>query len=236
MTEQQPEGQWRDEPAEGGEATPSAPGADGTQPAALEPYAGQPPAVQPPPGAVQPHPGQQPHPTESYPTQAYPSQPYPTQAYPSQPSPGQPYPGQPYEGQAPRPGQAQNPGQQPYGQPGYGYPAGQPPYGSSPYAAVPPSGYGTDPVTGLPWSDKTRTTAGLLQLLLPFAGICGVGRLYAGQIGIGLVQLIGFLVGAFLVIVLVGLVIAPAIWLWSVVDGIVLLASGGRDGYGRPLR
>ncbi|MDM7854160.1 TM2 domain-containing protein [Cellulomonas alba] len=200
MTEQQPEGQWREQPADGAEPAPTATG-DGAQPAALEPYTGQPPAVQPPgpeAGAGQP----------------------------------------PYPGQQPYPGQAQSPGQQPYGQPGYGYPgaAGQPPYGSSPYAAVPPSGYGTDPVTGLPWSDKTRTTAGLLQLLLPFAGICGVGRLYAGQIGIGLVQLIGFVVGAFLIIVLVGLVIAPAIWLWSVVDGIVLLSSGGRDGYGRPLR
>jgi TM2 domain-containing membrane protein YozV len=206
MTEEQPEGQWGEQPAAEGGGT--APGVDGEQPAALEPYAGQPPAVQPPePGADYPaYPAREPYPGQ----QAQPTQPYPTTPYP---------------------------GQQPYGQPGYAYPgtAGQP-YGSSPYAAAPPAGYGYDPVTGLPWSDKTRTTAGLLQLLLPFAGICGVGRLYAGQIGIGLVQLIGFVVGVFLVIVLVGLVIAPAIWLWSVVDGIVLLASGGRDGYGRPLR
>lgn len=108
---------------------------------------------------------------------------------------------------------------------GYGYP---PAYGQAPYAV--------DPVTGAPWSDKNRTTAGLLQLLLPFAGVCGVGRLYAGQIGVGLAQLLGFFLGCALMVVLIGFVIAPAVWLWAVVDGIVLLSAGGRDAYGRPLR
>ena len=38
------------------------------------------------------------------------------------------------------------------------------------------------------------------QLLLPLVGVCGVGRLYASNIAIGLVQLLGFFFGAFLVL------------------------------------
>lgn len=139
-----------------------------------------------------------------------------------QPSAMQPYQQQPY--------------QQPYGaQPGAGYGPG-PEYGYAYPPAAGPVAYGVDPYTGVAWSDKTRTTAGLLQLLLSLFGICGVGRLYAGQIGIGLTQLIGFFVGCVLMVVLIGFVIAPAIWIWAVVDGIVLLSSGGRDQYGRQLR
>ena len=88
----------------------------------------------------------------------------------------------------------------------------------------------------MPWSSRTRTTAGLLQLLLPLVGVCGVGRLYAGQIGIGLAQLLGFFLGCALMVVLVGFVIAPAVWLWAVIDGVVVLAAGGRDQFGRLLR
>lgn len=101
---------------------------------------------------------------------------------------------------------------------------------------VVPAPYGVDPATGVPWSDKSRTTAGLLQLLLPFVGVCGVGRLYAGNVAIGLVQLLGFFFGAVLVLFLVGVLVVPGIWLWTVVDGVVLLAAGGRDGAGRRLR
>lgn len=148
------------------------------------------------------------------------------------------------------------PGEPPYGsaQPPYGSPAspyGTPaelPYGAAAsygsaaapapygYAAPGPQLYGVDPATGVPWSDKTRTTAGLLSLLLPFVGVCGVGRLYTGHVGLGLTQLIGFFVGCLLLVVIVGFVIVPAVFLWSVVDGIILLSSGGTDRYGRRLR
>ena len=134
------------------------------------------------------------------------------------------------------------PGQQPYGQPGHGQPGHPPPdygygygygYGHPAYGQP---GYGVDPVSGQPWSEKSRTTAGLLSLLLPLVGVCGVGRLYAGNIGLGLAQLIGLYVGVLLTPVLVGFVIIPAVWIWAVVDGIVLLTNGGKDGTGRPLR
>jgi len=118
----------------------------------------------------------------------------------------------------------------------YGYAVPAPPAYGGGYAPAGAPVYGFDPVTGTPWSDKTRTTAGLLSLLLPMVGVCGVGRLYAGQVGIGLAQLLGFFVGVLLMFVLIGFVIAPAVWLWSVIDGILLLANGGKDAYGRMLR
>jgi TM2 domain-containing membrane protein YozV len=134
---------------------------------------------------------------------------------------------------------------QPYGEhhPPYGAPAswsGPHPsagwYPSGPYHLPTASPYGVHPVTGIPYSDKSKTTAGLLQLLLPFVGICGVGRLYAGHLGIGLVQLLGMFLGFLLIFVLIGILVVPAIWLWTVIDGIVLLAGNSTDAQGRPLR
>ncbi|MCG7288151.1 TM2 domain-containing protein, partial [Cellulomonas sp. ACRRI] len=138
----------------------------------------------------------------------------------------------------PDPSAAQSyPAQQPEPHPGYAAPGyAVAPYSAPGYASGYPVAYGVDPLTGTAWSDRSRTTAGLLQLLLPLVGVCGVGRLYAGQIGIGLAQLLGFFLGCVLMVVLIGFVVAPAVWLWAVVDGIVLLSSGGRDQYGRPLR
>lgn len=155
----------------------------------------------------------------------------------------QPQPGVPGDHQPPSPYGSQPPYSppSPYGSP---EPTTPPPYGQvvpqpAAYGYAGPAGaavYGVDPATGVAWSDKTRTTAGLLSLLLPFFGICGVGRLYAGQVGLGLAQLLGFFVGCLLMFVIIGFVIAPAVWLWSVVDGIILLSSGGTDAYGRRLR
>jgi len=177
--------------------------------------------------------------------------------YPGQPSPGQPAAGDPDAAAAygdPYAAPHGDPYAAPYGDPyaaAQPYPAQQPeaypagyaapgyavaPYPAPGYPSAYPVAYGVDPLTGLAWSDKSKTTAGLLQLLLPLVGVCGVGRLYAGQIGIGLAQLLGFFLGCVLMVVLIGFVIAPAVWLWAVVDGIVLLTTGGRDQYGRLLR
>jgi TM2 domain-containing membrane protein YozV len=140
----------------------------------------------------------------------------------------------------------------PYGASPQPYASPQPPYGapaswsgphhapgwypSGPYQLPATAPYGVHPVSGTPYSDKSKTTAGLLQLLLPFVGICGVGRLYAGHLGIGLVQLLGMFLGFLLFVVLVGFLVVPAIWLWSVIDGIVILAGDSTDAQGRPLR
>lgn len=103
-----------------------------------------------------------------------------------------------------------------------------PPYGAQP-------GYGVDPYAGQ-YSDKNKTTAGLLQLLLPFVGICGVGRLYAGHTAIGITQLVGAIVSFCASAFFIGLPFLVGIWLWTVIDGIIMLSNESRDGQGLLMR
>ncbi len=122
---------------------------------------------------------------------------------------------------------------------GYGAPPGGGGYGAPPggYGPPPPhqgmmgpmmggpmmqqSPYGVDPMTGLPFSDKSKMVAGLLNILLPFVGICGVGRFYTGHIGLGVAQLLlGWLTCG----------------IWPLVDGIMMLMGKVPDSNGRPLR
>lgn len=70
----------------------------------------------------------------------------------------------------------------------------------------------------LRFSPKSRVLAGVLNLFLP-----GVGRLYLGDVGIGVCQL---LLGWFTCIG----------HLWSFIDGLIMLTGGElRDGDGRPV-
>ncbi|OCB07632.1 hypothetical protein A5717_03320 [Mycolicibacterium porcinum] len=106
-----------------------------------------------------------------------------------------------------------------------GYPP--PPPGYTPYP--PPYGdpsapYGRHPITGEPFSDKSKVVAGLLQLIGLF-GLVGIGRIYLGQTGLGVAQLI---VG--LVTCGIGAII------WGIIDAILILTDKVRDPYGRPLR
>lgn len=161
----------------------------------------------------------------------------------------------------------------PYGQPPYeSWPQGNPasgvpypqqysgmPYPTSGYQPYPgplppgfsggyhPSPYGVDPVSGVPFSDKSKIIAGLLQLLPGlFFGLGGIGRFYAGNTGLGIAQicvtLLGWgsfwlaICGSFLVVPILFIFVYGAAWLWFVIDGIVVLAGSPRDGMGRPLR
>lgn len=90
-------------------------------------------------------------------------------------------------------------------------PAGYPP---------PMSGYGVD-VYGRPLSDKSKITAGLLEILL---GSFGAGRFYLGYTGIGIAQI-------------------AAVWLtcgfasiWTLIDGIMMLTGKVPDARGLTLR
>lgn len=94
------------------------------------------------------------------------------------------------------------------------------PYPYGPYGANPSAPYGYHPVTGIPFSDKSKLIAGLLQIFLPF----GIGRMYTGNVSLGVIQLV------------VTLVTCGIGSIWSFVDGIVILVSGGNDQHGRPLR
>jgi hypothetical protein len=86
---------------------------------------------------------------------------------------------------------------------------------------APHAPYGIDPMTGMPFSDKSKMVAGLLNILLPLVGICGVGRFYTGHIGMGVAQLLlGWLTCG----------------IWPLVDGIMMLMGKVPDSQGRPLR
>jgi hypothetical protein len=96
------------------------------------------------------------------------------------------------------------------------------------------------PGTGEPLSDRSSSTAGLLQL---FLGVFGAGRIYTGHVAIALLQMAtGFLLFAFTLCAGAGLgeeSIWALMWVslaWPVIDGIVLLGYGGRDSNGHRLR
>ncbi len=160
-------------------------------------------------------------------------------------------PQQPYGYQAPQPYPPNYPAQPGYGQvapyqgqpqPGYGlYP--QPVHLQGyPQPAHALGGYGVDPATGLPVSDKSRVAAGLLEL---FLGGFGAGRFYLGHTGIGLAQLGLHLAGWFFFVLGfvtfgIGTLIALLCWmaggLWALIDAIMMFSGSVKDAHGRVLR
>jgi TM2 domain-containing membrane protein YozV len=101
-------------------------------------------------------------------------------------------------------------------------PAPYPPFMAPPpvaYQAAPPAQYPAAPPPVVPReSERYRLAAGLIQIMLPF----GIGRFYTGHTNMGLAQLLTSFVG-------VGVI-------WSMIDGIIILARGGTDAEGRELR
>jgi hypothetical protein len=121
-----------------------------------------------------------------------------------------------------------------------------------PYAPPAAAGYGqpaygsgvarVDPLTGQLLSDKSKVTAGLLQLVLGFLfTLGGVGRLYAGNTTIGVIQIVATVIAwssfwCGFVLFFIPWFFWGAIWVWFVIDGIVMLAGRPVDGQGRLLR
>ncbi|QDY78453.1 TM2 domain-containing protein [Streptomyces qinzhouensis] len=82
---------------------------------------------------------------------------------------------------------------------------------------TPDAPYGFDQ-HGRPYSDKSKITAGILQILL---GGFGVGRFYVGNVGMGVAQLLT----------------CGGLGVWALIDGILFLTSSDRtDKDGRILR
>jgi hypothetical protein len=129
--------------------------------------------------------------------------PDPTQPYGSSPPPPPP---------PPPPPATPSPGYTGYTPPGA--PTGA--YGVSSQAP-----YGLDPRTGIPYSDKSKIVAGLLQILLPF----GIGRYYIGDTKIGVWQTVA-------TVLTCGLA-----HIWVLVDGILMLVHDDtKDVHGYILR
>jgi TM2 domain-containing membrane protein YozV len=94
-----------------------------------------------------------------------------------------------------------------------------------PYTYDPQAPYGRDQF-GQPFSDKSRVTAGVLQIVGFFIAP-GIGRLYLGDTRTGLIQLL---------VCVFGLPIVLAMAIWSGIDGVVILSGNVRDPHGRTLR
>ena len=77
-------------------------------------------------------------------------------------------------------------------------------------------------MTGQPLSDKSKIVAGLLQLL-SLVGIGGIGRIYIGDTGVGIAQL------------LVGWLTCGIGLIWSIVDAVLIFSDKVHDTQGRPL-
>ena len=122
--------------------------------------------------------------------------------------------------------------QQPFQQQPPGYAQGVPPGGmqQAPYAS--PAPFGVHPTLGIPYSDKTKVAAGLLQI---FVGTFGVGRFYTGHTGLAIGQLVACLVGVWILSWFTCGISAFVVF-WPLIDGIVLLASDSKDAQGRLLR
>lgn len=103
-----------------------------------------------------------------------------------------------------------------------------PPPGFYPDPAAP---YGRDPVTGEPFSDKSKVVAGLLQLL-GLVGVLGIGRIYLGYTALGMTQLLGGLIFG-LITCGIGFIV-PVVW--GIIDAVLILTGKVRDPMGRPLR
>lgn len=136
-------------------------------------------------------------------------------------------PNQPQDPNRPadQPQDPQDPGELYYGQPDYGQqpPPYAPAYGPPPYGPPgwsPQAPYGVHPVTGVPYSDKSKIIAGVLQLVIPL----GIGRMYMGDVRTGVIQLV------------VTIVTCGIGALWPFIDGIMILVGDPKDEFGRPLR
>jgi hypothetical protein len=115
------------------------------------------------------------------------------------------------------------PGQMPGPMPGQSVDAYGRPYGPMPGQSVDAYGrpYGFD-AQGRPLSDKSKLTAGLLQL---FLGSFGIGRFYLGYTTIGVLQ-----------IAITVLTFGTVGWIWPLIDGIMMLTGNVPDSQGRTLR
>jgi TM2 domain-containing membrane protein YozV len=125
---------------------------------------------------------------------------------------------------SPPPGPQGYPPQGGYQQPQQPYPpqqSGYPPQGGQP-GFNPAAPYGVHPRSGIPYSDKQKMVAGLLQI---FIGGLGIGRFYTGHTGLAVAQLC------------VTIFTCGIGGIWPFIDGIMILTSDdATDVDGRPLR
>jgi TM2 domain-containing membrane protein YozV len=129
----------------------------------------------------------------------------PTPPAPSPPSPPPPPSYQPPASAPPPPPSYQPPASAPAPPPSFQPPASAPPPQQQFQAPV--GGYST----GL--SSKNPAISLLISFIVP-----GVGTIINGETGKGIAILVGYIVSLFLIIVLIGILLAPAVWIYGMYD------------------
>ena len=123
------------------------------------------------------------------------------------------------------------PPQQPYDAPQYGPEYGAiTPYSGGPYA---PGPYSPPPVMHPP---KSGGAAVALELIPGIFGVFGIGNMYAGRVGLGIVLMVSywvlFWINVVLAFVLIGWVTGPLTWIGFMIGG-ALLAAHATERYNR---
>lgn len=86
-------------------------------------------------------------------------------------------------------------------------PMSEPPPAPSPYPGAPATGFATGP------APKNPVISLVVSLVIP-----GVGTIINGETGKGIAILVGYVVALFLIFVLIGFLLAPAVWIYGMYD------------------
>lgn len=77
---------------------------------------------------------------------------------------------------------------------------------------VPPT-LGAGPQVIIVRSGKSAGAAAVLSFLW-----CGLGQIYNGQIGKGVLMMVVYVISFLLIFVLIGIITTPILWIWGMVD------------------
>ena len=119
---------------------------------------------------------------------------------------------QPYTPRHHQPGHDQHgPVQPDYGPPVQGPPGYGPPGNAmAPYTPAGPPAYRPGPSI----RPRGRALGAVVSIFLP-----GVGSMINGSAGRGSIILIAYVIACLLCLVLIGFILAPAVWVWGIIDG-----------------
>lgn len=82
-------------------------------------------------------------------------------------------------------------------------------------------------------SPKSRMAAALLSF---FLGTLGVHRFYVGKVGSGIAMLVMTILGWLTAALFIGLLPVIAVWIWDVIDFIMILCGCFKDGSNLPIK
>ena len=64
---------------------------------------------------------------------------------------------------------------------------------------------------------KSTGIAAIASFIVP-----GLGQIYCGEIGRGIMILIGFIIACLTIFIVIGIILAPIVWIWNIYDAYML--------------